>query len=436
MILGQDLQDVINKLIRDFAKNPSNPRYASPFPLSTSEYSKQKVWFFFWAPIEQYTISLNCHEHDQPYRPLQWTSDFVNDKRKYNPRLLFCLSKNVVLVQRFYRCAATRNFCVYMSASKEFMDLLPSNVSSRFEFKLYHRSGYSFQLLDFLFQMVASGNNFQQISESIANLKVAESLRNDTIENILQDVLVSFPSASKLETVFLDIFYSRKTFYEDAVTKIIPENFLVVDHTFKVADNVGGLPKNLKKLVKDGNLFVVLDGRCRIVAWKLTSTVDNTELQETLECLGKRLPSNLTYVITDNCCVNRDYYQGIFDQNLLIKQDVVQFVQRVSKSFSPDDNKKITKDFGLVFRATGDLSWSRNKPTPDKETMIENLNNFLETNRLYLSTMDPDQLVKMNEQLSDVAHHINQDCLSNISPGHGSENLSRLYRLLNRSLRG
>ena len=252
--------------------------------------------------------------------------------------------------------------------------------------------------------------------------------------------MMSFPSSSKLKDVFLDFFQTRKKLYEFAMERVIPEHVISVDHTFKVGKNIGGYRGLDGRFIKgDKKLFIVLDEYLRIAAWKLTKSTGHEEIQDKIRELSERC-KEIFMVLTDNCCQDRDFYLEFFI-NALVKLDIFHGVQRVTNTiptnkFSPE-TAKFVSDFGLVFRENGDVEKARQKATPVKQTILANLDAFLERNSSFIDKLTPRKKDDFAKQIELLRRHIEKDCLSGIGVGHGTEGNESLHRLLNRScLRG
>ncbi|XP_066934802.1 uncharacterized protein [Clytia hemisphaerica] len=434
--LGKDfhsLQQALDKIIEDFQQNPTNPRYKTQFTLIQEEFHIP-VNVFIWSPIEQYGCNVKCLQHNCFFKPGQLTSRV--DEGAFSPRMLFCVNNNVLLIQRIYLCTK-ENGCKTYSGSKDFFNLLPAQILERFPYALYHQSGFSFVLVDFLFEMVASGNNFRQISQILANLRNVYLYKMDKGQS-LNNELTKFPSADKLENVFFHFFYLKSQEYQDSIDSRSPVLFISADHTFKVSRKAGGFRSIDNQFVSsDLKLFIVMDCTGSIVGWKLTESTKHNELKDLIHTIHSRFP-NLGQVVIDNCCQDRELYRGIFGTNIDIKLDLFHAVQRISKLF-PNRRKnqmvrKFISDFGLIFRDPMDLGKTRKRPTPNKEVILKNLDTLFVLHRPFLSTLSEAKSNELDEEIRKLKVHIEKGCLSGIAPGDGTEQNENLHRLLNRSL--
>eukprot|EP00111_Clytia_hemisphaerica_P008194 TCONS_00023877-protein len=82
-------------------------------------------------------------------------------------------------------------------------------------------------------------------------------------------------------------------------------SLLSVDHTFRVATNIGGFQThgNEKNWVQLYNsLFIVMNERKEIVSWHFTKKEKFAFVEDLLTNLGERCSEDLRYFISDTCC--------------------------------------------------------------------------------------------------------------------------------------
>ena len=72
--------------------------------------------------------------------------------------------------------------------------------------------------------------------------------------------------------------------------------------------------------------------------------------------------------------------------------------------------------------------------TISKEIILSNLDLFLRQNIRHFEAVPPAYVKNMDKQIANIKKHINNNCLSGIEPGHGSEGNEHLHKLLNRSM--
>ena len=69
-----------------------------------------------------------------------------------------------------------------------------------------------------------------------------------------------------------------------------------------------------------------------------------------------------------------------------------------------------------------------------KRNIPSNLNLLLRQNIRHFDAVPQAYVKNMDKQIVNIKKHINNNCLSGIEPGHGSEGNEHLHKLLNRSM--
>lgn len=89
-----------------------------------------------------------------------------------NPRLVYDIGGNIILVQRNYLCSGDDKYQrhQYMSASPDIINTLVPSVLQCFPVQLEYQSGYTRDLLGFLLVSVQQGQTFLQVSETLLSL--------------------------------------------------------------------------------------------------------------------------------------------------------------------------------------------------------------------------------------------------------------------------
>ena len=193
MILPRELAAELNILVDQFDKDPTNPRYKEC--ISFGPGGRYSV--LLWSPLEMFQLSgVVCPLHNVTIEPSMLTSEFESKNSRRNPRLVTSLCRNVVLIQRVYRCQDGHDL---YSCSDDVLSSLPNTVNKRMPFKLYHRSAFHLDVIDYIFTQITKGQNFHQISESIADLHLADYLRHGGCEDTFySEELTKYPSHDKV----------------------------------------------------------------------------------------------------------------------------------------------------------------------------------------------------------------------------------------------
>jgi len=245
-------------------------------------------------------------------------------------------------------------------------------------------------------------------------------------EILLKDIFMAYSS------LFLH------TFHADMAVRT--SSWISCDHTFKSAANIGFVRKSDGKWIKLFKcVFCVMGIDGSVIHWRFTRGESFEEVRDLFVELRSRFNSrNISCqgIVIDNCCKWKGMLNGIF-HNVQVKLDLFHAVQRFQRTLSSDIRLRsgICREYGLVFRRADDLGEKRLKETPDKETILRNLESF---EKKWMSKKINGKSVINSEgknaiQLLKV--HINRGCLSGI-PAHASTSGNeRLHRRLNYAIR-
>lgn len=333
VIINEEATEAIKKILEKFILSPTSATFRNVQVPSQQEFPFP-IRYLIYSPIEQYGFALRCPLHKTQLRLSGWTDNLSNSPNRYNPRLICCLSFNILLIQRYYKCDLCNK--EIPSISKDIFDMLPSFNAMMFPYRIYRRRIYSAILIDFIFEQVTHGQNFRSISETVANMHYSDFVRISGLFpisiNFFTSPLTHYPTNDKLKVIFLDIFQEREIYYKQELTSREPIRCLTADHTFRVGKNIGGYRKEDKKFTREGcKLFILLDAHHYVIDWKLTKSCKFSDVKDILENVKKRMAlSQLEYIVLDNCCTMANKYNEAFP-GIPIKLDLFHCVQRLTK---------------------------------------------------------------------------------------------------------
>ena len=170
-----------------------------------------------------------------------------------------------------------------------------------------------------------------------------------------------------------------------------------------------------------------------MIAWQFTKTTSIDECKNlllTLKDRCTRLGQPILEVYVDNCCQSRNKLQLIFGQNVCVCLDIFHAAQRITKTISKHHPlcQSIMKDIKLLFRDPSDIGKLRTLPTPDKDILLTNIDNFISkwkvayTNGWYIINE------KTTQELMSLKAHIKRGCLSGIHPSYGTNRNENLHK--------
>ena len=443
--LRKEEESILRSLISEFEKDPTNDRFDHVIQLGIAKRNAlPKV--FIWCPLKHFRINVYCPIHKSPLVFHSWNADL--ESRSFNePRLVYDLHGNIVLVQSMYRCPfknpdqqSHRVGHIYRSASVEILRSIPRTIENSFPFQLSHRTACSQELLDYLVVHIGRGQNFLELTEDIMSMHFRKFLQSrspdcDSVDlnEFYTSPLYSVPSNDQLMHIFLAYYDSVSSIFENEILKT-QCSILTCDHTFKVSKHIGVTRGEDSAFVNQfENLFIGLNENGEVVAWRLTKSTSFREVQDTLTELKNRLSASgklLNMVVVDDCCSVRASYKSVFPE-AVVKLDLYHACQRVVKTLSKGlpKTQQLSKEFGLIFRANGDTGPERERATPDEETIESNLEMFLKKWECQLP-------VATIESIKNLRKHIRKGCCSAIPAGAGTQRNERLHKSLKRSLLG
>ena len=308
----------------------------------------------------------------------------------YEPRAIYDTSFSVLLVAAVYQCP---NRHQVPSHHPSVLSALPSFVY--IPFFLTNRAGFTISMLTLITSLVDRGISFhsiegiirdqyqqhywrrrQQYEEDLARSKLKKT------EEFPEFCQTFFPFPH--EKLINNIFVSFSSLYESVFFKDISERtgrWLSCDHTFKSAANIGFVRESDARWIKLFKcVFCVLNECGQILHWRFTRGESFEEVNDVFLNLKIRFDLKgvrIQGIIIDNCCKWKGMFSTIFP-DVPVKLDLFHAVQRFTKALSHDVRLRsgIAKEYGLIFRHPHDLGEKRVSPTPDTDTILQNLAGF------------------------------------------------------------
>ena len=439
IILGKEEEDTLIKVIEEFKLNPTHWIYNSPFTPDKEKACISKI--FLWCPLQHYQTTVLCPIHKCPLEFHSWTTKLTHQSPR-NPRLVYDLQGNIILVQSIYRCK--RNLAElklpgheYYSASADILNIIPITIKEKFPIKLLYRSACSQGLLDYVLTHIGRGQNFLELSEDIGSMNFKAFIRNNrgsiSSSAFYDSIIYSYPSNDQLMHIFLSYFNEMEHTYQKQM-ELVPCSILTCDHTFKVSKQVGVVRNSDDVFVHQfENLFIALNEHGQVVAWRLTRSTAFKEVEDLLNDLKKLLDAKgqqLDMIMVDDCCSSRPSYRKVFPC-VPVKLDLFHACQRFVRTVPKGSfqSQQLSNEFGLIFRANDDVGQFRTMETPDAESIEANLQMFVQKWEHCLSD-------ESKNAIDHIKKHIQSGCCSGIPPGVGTQKNERLHRQLKRSLLG
>ena len=307
------------------------------------------------------------------------------------PRIIHDIQHVTLLVAAVYKC---ENGHETLSTDPHILDLFLEQ--EHVPFILFHRSGVTRAFCRMVIELATGGMSFIAIERFIVSQRmdqvVSTKLQISSLESRVPSIIKTstdmlsrvekpYPSNDLFYKCFLQDFLEHKQFYFYEMSQLISSGYISLDHTFKVAANLGYVRPDGHWVSQYEAALIVLNSRGQIITWQLTKTTSLDEVQPLLTQLCKRLLKNQAspqIICTDNCCTVRRKLQDIFGNETFICLDLFHAVQRIVKSLPKRHPLYLycKKDVSMIFRGPMDQGPKREMATPDSEIMLKNLNEF------------------------------------------------------------
>ena len=427
-----------------------------PPPATLLGIDEDKKYFLpdiiIWDPIKQYPaigsdLLSVCYEEGcgSSMKVLCWQD---GTKSRYNPRCLYGVNGFTVLLCQIFVCP---HHHFITSCDPRVLKAFSNKICIPIPFILLHRTGVTREAYSTIFDMACQGTSFSDIEKFILwqyQEKHSISLLNylSTHEHQKEHVLQLNPCPTRcisndlVMELFIMMFNTVKPFLHHSMLSLTAEH-LSCDHTFKLPKHIG-LMRGKNWVTQYDSLFIMQSGKGEILFWQLTSGTAYSAVNDGLQSLGQRIHTahkTVKMIIIDNCCSWRRKLMNTFGDHVKVKLDIFHAAKRVSGALSKKHTHfhRCIQDWKLVFRSKGDNGQERKYPTPSPETLICNVEHFMEK----WSNVNPEgdgcilNSVVIKE-IESIKKHMQKGCLSEIPAGFGTNRNENLHRSINHRLAG
>ena len=416
-----------------------------------------------WSPFEQYphfvrNICPKCEGNGvcSSLSAIGWTDGSNSNE----PRLIHCINSNVLLVSRIYKCPCGHQVLAH------YPDILSQfkrqNLGSVVPFHLWHISGFTKSLMEYIDNLSHEGITMQQIEALLARNRAhlfyrlrEQFIQISSAKSGQETVFPDFTSPSikhwrqslsrhAVEACFLHNFWLRENTYNHLMSQTtlsMGSAWASLDHTFRYVSNIGLVRLADNHWVKQySGLLCVLNRDGEVLTWKLSKSLSFASMEDVLCTLRerfKRQGKNLEEFFIDNCCTLRSKLKSVFGEHLRVYLDIFHAVQRVSAKIPKKHpyHHECMRDLRLVFRNPSDQGPVRTKVTPSPRILQQQLLQFQHKwknvsydNKCILSPI-------AIKEIQCLLLHIRRGCLSGILPGRGTSRNERLHKDINSHMR-
>lgn len=405
-----------------------------------------------WDPMAYFPHRVifcpTCDEQEvkEDLHPIRW----IDGSKTYEqPRLLYGLRNDVLLVSRVYLCKNKHQIISHDSG-------ILSQVKEDFPppFVLFHHAGVTTELFQFVIAHVRAGMTIADVQAlwhqslfdeyGLRKLCFVKERQDDC-----EDFLSFTPKGRKVgEKVIIACYVQEYLMNEHLYGKRMCQmkaSSLSADHTFKVSANIGFWCKG-KWIQLYDSLFIVMNEIGIVVSWKLCKGTAFHEVQDPLQRLKGRLDDlgcSIDYFFVDNCCQWRSKLNSIFDSSA-VKLDPFHAIQRITSKIPKKGAKgspirrlrsQLVTGLKLVIRDPTDQGEKRTKPTPSKDVIKTSIANFLKQWKDV--EFDGTKLMPQCavDEINKLLIHVEKGCLSDIPPSGGTSRNEGIHRVLNKTLK-
>ena len=454
--LPEEWKTIIGRALEAWMKNPESFPHRVPgayFGSLQRDHCKIPD-IVIWDPPTQFQIDLACPSCKEPrtlLRAVRW-----KDGQTYydQPRMLFCIQRQVILVSRVYRCSNDHQVLAHDAG---ILELVADNIEV--PFVLFHQHGVTRDLFRYIMSHIHAGLRFTDIERLLGQLYydtlAFDQSKSFSLSNAPQDTFINtntktnqrqiqHPGRRLITNCFLRCYFEQEHMYSQRMSQL-PCVWLSADHTFKVSANIGAWFQGVWVKQFD-SLFTVLNEKGQVLAWKLTRGTSFEKVKNIIQNLKRRLDNNgisTTSIYINNCCQWRNLLQNIFGEDVSVKLDLFHAVQRVVSKIPKRGSKgsvikelrrRLKEDLKLVFRDPSDLGTIRAKSTPSKEILLENFEHFLTKWNRVESDGETVLTQAAKREIENLKKHINNGCLSNIPVSCGSNRNEAIHKTLKKNI--
>ena len=370
------------------------------------------------------------------------------------PRRLYGLSNNVLLVSRVYMCRRRHQTISHNPAIlSQVRDLF------RVPFVLFHRCGITRELSDFVISHANAAMTMSDIQTLwLQTMYEAYATRRQAFfstlrRNSCDPSSIKFPDFQQryqnpgekiIASCIARNYFVKEKLYNNRMCQMSADRWLSCDHTFKVSANIGfWFNKRWVKLYD--TLFIVLNEEGIVLSWKLCRGTKFISIDGLLKLLKRRLEAQgkkPTFFL-DNCCHWRNKLTSIFP-DIAIKLDTFHAIQRVVSKIPKKKGcsealkqlrRKMIDSFKLIIRDPADKGNKRTMPTPSPEVILNNIESFINQWSTMVHDSVPLLPASAIREIEKLKKHVLEGCLSDIPPSGGTQGNEALHKTLNKSLK-
>ena len=285
-----------------------------------------------WNPYIIYpcVFPMKCHVCGNSMFEAYWNDGSTSTKQ---PRTIHGIDDIVLLVSAVYTC---ENRHKILAHDEIVLKQLPASV---IPFCLLHKTGFTRELVDLCVGLCRHGINFYGMESLILEKRWESFVRKQQLLAIKQNIQVSCSyndflasnmsqsrSNDALSKCFLTSFLQHEELYLREMVNIPVTESISLDHTFKIASNIGYLREDKKWVSEYDSVLFVLNKHGKVLIWQLTKGTSFDQLT-VLQDVAERAQNELKIIYVDDCCKMRHKITKVFGNNVVVKLDLFHAIQ-------------------------------------------------------------------------------------------------------------
>jgi hypothetical protein len=142
------------------------------------------------------------------------------------------------------------------------------------------------------------------------------------------------PSNDIITSCFLVYFMENEGYFTECMASYTAEEWISLDHTFKVASNIGVNNPDGKWATQFSSLMCVLNEEGKVLSWKLAKSEAFDHIEDMLQALKSRHTAQgieLKGACIDNCCHWRTKLQNVFGEYFAVVLNLFHAVSRITR---------------------------------------------------------------------------------------------------------
>lgn len=226
-------------------------------------------------------------------------TNYWNDGAKpyRQPRSIHCAGENILLVSAVFICDDKHRTLAH---DPRVLEMIPREM---IPFALMHRTGFSRVFIDMVASFCHNGMNFHALEGSIGRMRWdnfirRKSIYDSTVEEFKKSAqeqvecpefasfetlqMTLLPSDNTISNCFLAQFLEDEMDYLQSIQSVDTGDSLSIDHTFKIATNIGYLRRDGKWVSQYDSVFFVMNLKGKIVSWQFTKGTSFEQVESLL----------------------------------------------------------------------------------------------------------------------------------------------------------